>query len=294
MVSIILKIKRSIITGKATKVDTKLDITYLLKMLNLGIVIPTYNEIDNINILLNSLTTELESTELKTRILIMDDSSPDGTGAEITKWIAEHDFKNTIIELHTREGKQGLASAYTQGFSYLIERFGPEFLLSMDADMSHNPEYIEGMMQKIRNENLDLVVGSRYVKGGGVVNWSWFRKLISRGGSIYAKSVLGMSINDLTGGYNLYRKNIFQKLDLDNIKAQGYLFQIEMKYRTAQNKFILGEYPIIFADRINGQSKISKFIIIEALLGTIGLRFSEIAVPNLDMSEVIVKNQNQN
>jgi dolichol-phosphate mannosyltransferase len=263
-------------------------------MLNLGIVIPTYNEIDNIDTLLNSLTLELESTELKTRILIMDDSSPDGTGEKITKWIKDHDFKNTIIELHTRAGKQGLASAYTQGFSYLIERFQPEFLLSMDADMSHNPEYIEGMVNKMKNENLDLVVGSRYIKGGGVVNWGWIRKLISRGGSIYAKKVLGMNINDLTGGFNLYRRSVFNRLDLDNIKAQGYLFQIEMKYRTAQNKFILGEYPIIFADRVNGQSKISKFIIIEALLGTIGLRFSEIAVANLDISDVIVKNQNQN
>lgn len=241
-------------------------------MYNLGIVIPTYNEKDNIVKMLDLLNSNLNNKGHKIIILIMDDSSPDGTSKIVQEYISNHKIEDITTELKVRAGKEGLATAYTQGFQYLIDNYNPEFLLSIDADLSHNPKYIIPMLEKITKENLDLVIGSRYVTGGGVENWGFVRKMLSKGGSIYAKTILGVAINDLTGGFNLYRSSIFKSIILDHIKARGYLFQIEMKYRTTKAGYKVSEYPIIFTDRINGKSKMSKKIILEALLGVWGLR----------------------
>ncbi len=241
-------------------------------MYNLGLVVPTYNESENIVNLLNLLVDNLNIKTIKTKVLIMDDSSPDGTSDIVRKYIDCNKFENIDLELKIRNGKQGLASAYTQGFAYLIENYKPTFVMSIDADLSHNPKYILPMYEIINKTNSDLLVGSRYVEGGGVENWGVLRKFISRGGSLYSKIILNVNINDLTGGFNMYRSSIFEKLDLSKIDARGYLFQIEMKYRTYKLGFKVNEYPIIFSDRINGKSKMSKSIMAEALFGVFKLK----------------------
>jgi dolichol-phosphate mannosyltransferase len=239
---------------------------------NLGLVVPTYNESENILNLMNLLVDNLNTKEIVTKVLIMDDSSPDGTSDIVKEYIQNNVFDNISFELKTRPGKQGLATAYTQGFSYLIEQFNPTYVMSIDADLSHNPKYIYPMYETIIESQSDLLIGSRYVKGGGVENWGPVRKFISRGGSLYSKLILSVNINDLTGGFNLYKSTIFQKLKLEDINASGYLFQIEMKYRTKKLGFKVNEFPIIFTDRVNGQSKMSKSIFAEALIGVIKLK----------------------
>jgi dolichol-phosphate mannosyltransferase len=242
-------------------------------MYNLGIVVPTYNEKDNIINLIDQLSSNLKDKSINTILLIMDDSSPDGTGEIVRDYINNHNFDFLTIELKVRAGKQGLASAYTQGFQYLIDNYSPSYLLSLDADLSHDPKYIPLMYNLIDKENQDLIVGSRYVDGGGVLNWGIFRKMISKGGSLYAKTILGININDLTGGFNMYRSSLFDTIELSSINAHGYLFQIEMKYRVSKITNNYKEFPIIFADRVNGKSKMSKLIILEAFLGVWKLKF---------------------
>jgi dolichol-phosphate mannosyltransferase len=242
-------------------------------MYNLGIVVPTYNEKDNIVNILNKVVADLGGKNINVVLLVMDDSSPDGTGDIVREYINTHSNDFLTIELKVRAGKQGLATAYTQGFRYLIDNYNPTYVMSMDADMSHDPKYVPPMLHKMENENLDLIVGSRYVKGGGVENWGPDRKAISRFGSLYAKSILGSKLNDMTGGFNIYRASIFKSLDLNQIKAHGYLFNIEMKYRVNKISERIAEHPIIFVDRVNGKSKMSKMIILEAFTGVWGLRF---------------------
>jgi dolichol-phosphate mannosyltransferase len=242
---------------------------------NIGIVTPTYNEKDNILDMLNLLNASLSNSGLKCVILVMDDSSPDGTSQIVSDYISNFKSDNITLELKVRAGKQGLATAYTQGFAYLIEKYEPEFVMSIDADLSHNPKYIPKMYQKAIIEQADLVVGSRYVKGGGVKNWGIDRKVLSKGGSLYAKTILGVGINDFTSGFNLYNTKIFKKLDLDKVNARGYFFLIEMKYKIYKLGFKVVEFPIVFVDRVNGASKMSKSIFMEAVTGVIKLRFAK-------------------
>ncbi len=241
-------------------------------MYNLGIVVPTYNEKENIVNIITKIVNELKNKNINVILLVMDDSSPDGTGELVRDYINNNSFDFLTIELKVRAGKQGLASAYTQGFRYLIDNYSPTFVMTMDADMSHDPKYITPMLNKMENENLDMMVGSRYVEGGGVVNWGPQRKAISRFGSLYAKSVLGSSLNDMTGGFNIYRANLYNTINLSDINAHGYLFQVEMKHRVNKISTRIAEYPIIFTDRVNGKSKMSKMIILEAFTGVWGLR----------------------
>jgi len=235
----------------------------------LGIVIPTYNEKDNIVELLSEIQKEAKKHKIKIIVLVIDDNSPDGTSELVTKNIPTLEDNFFELRIITRPGKEGFASAYIQGFQALKDEV--EFLVSMDADFSHKPEYLISMLKKIENQNLDLLVGSRYAKGGGVENWLLFRRFLSKGASIYTRTLLGINIKDLTSGFNLYRTTIFDTLNINNIKAEGYFFLVEMKYKIVKLGFKFGEFPIIFTDRTQGQSKMSKKIMIESAVGVLKL-----------------------
>lgn len=239
----------------------------------LGIVVPTYKERDNIENLLNRVKVEVEKHSIVTTLLVMDDSSPDGTADIVTRLIPILNSDYLTIQIKVRPGKLGLGSAYVQGFQVLKDSC--EYLLEMDADLSHKPEYVNIFLEKVKMGN-DLVIGSRYIKGGGVEDWGIIRKGISSGASIYCQWILGISINDWTGGYNMYRSTVFDTVKLDCMIAEGYLFQIEMKYKTVKNNFKWIESPIVFPDRSAGHSKFDKKILLEALIGVWKLRFTKV------------------
>ena len=225
------------------------------------IAIPTYNERENIV----NLVQAIQSAAPATDILIIDDNSPDGTG-QIADEMAARD--NTIHVMH-RPGKLGLGTAYIAGFHYAIER-GYDFVFEMDADFSHNPTYLPRFFELAGNA--DVVIGSRYVKGGGTPNWSPLRKFISGGGNMFARAMLGIPVHDCTAGYRCYRTTALRALNLDAIHAQGYAFQVEMTYNFWKNGFRIRELPIIFEDRRVGKSKMSRKIFIEAFLWVLRAR----------------------
>jgi len=228
------------------------------------IVIPTYNEIENIEVILEKVF----SLGLGVDILIVDDNSPDKTYAKVQELIDAETYSGQL-HLLIRQKKEGLGKAYVAGFKWCLER-DYAFIIEMDADLSHDPKYLPSFIENIKE--YDLVIGSRYVKGGGVVNWSLLRKFISFGGSTYARTILGISIKDVTGGFKCFKREVLEAIDLDNIMSAGYAFQIEMTYRTILKGFSVKEVPIIFEDRIAGKSKMSKKIFIEALLNVVSLR----------------------
>jgi len=218
------------------------------------IIIPTYNEIENIN----SLIETVFSVVPQAHILIVDDNSPDGTAELINNIIKQ----NSSCHLMQRPGKQGVASAFLQGFRWGIDN-GFDILLAMDADFSHDPKYIPIMLNEIKNA--DLVIGSRNIKGGGIENRSWIRNILTKGGSFYCQTILKCPIQDITGGYNMWRKTTLEKIGLDNVISRGYSFQIEMKFKTFKNGLCIKEIPIIFPDRKKGQSKMSANFMLKAL-----------------------------
>lgn len=230
------------------------------------IIIPTYNEIGNIKNIVSEIRNVLSSYDYS--ILIIDDNSTDGTKDVVLK-LAE---QNENIFLINREGKLGLASAYIEGFKFGLEN-NFDAMIQMDADFSHNPKYLPEMFDKLAN--YDVVIGSRNIKGGSVVGWSFLRNFISKGGSLYSKIILGCTINDLTGGFNGWKKDALKKINLDSIISKGYSFQIEMKYKAFKNKLNIIEFPIIFEDRKFGESKMSKDIFFEALLNVLKIRFGK-------------------
>jgi dolichol-phosphate mannosyltransferase len=219
------------------------------------IVVPTYNERDNVAEVVQRFLAEVPAAH----ILFVDDNSPDGTG-EILDELAAHDPR---VHVRHRPGKLGLGTAYLDGFRWGLAR-GYEYLFEMDADFSHDPKYLPGMLALARDA--DVVIGSRYVAGGGTENWGTGRKIISKGGSLYARTILGVKIRDVTAGFLCWRRNALETLDLDAIRSNGYSFQIEMKYRALQAGLHLVETPIVFVDRRAGQSKMSRAIFAEALL----------------------------
>lgn len=226
------------------------------------IIIPTYNERDNIA----SLTSGIHSYG-NFNVLIVDDNSPDGTG-EVADSLAA---ANPYIHVLHRNGKRGFASAYIEGFRYALRK-GYDFIFEMDADHSHDPKYLPEFLEEI--ERADLVLGSRYVSGGGTENWGLLRQFISRGGNIYAKAILNLPINDLTGGFKCFRRTALEALDLDKIKSEGYVFQIEATCRAYRKNLKIREIPIVFTDRRVGQSKMNKWTVIEAIFKVITMRFS--------------------
>ncbi|MEO8971862.1 MAG: polyprenol monophosphomannose synthase [Ktedonobacteraceae bacterium] len=226
------------------------------------IIIPTYNELEN----LSPLIAEIFSYASQTDILIVDDNSPDGTG----KLADELSAENPHIHVMHRAGKLGLGTAYIAGFKYAIEqKYDAAF--EMDADFSHDPKYLPDFLEAI--EDADLVIGSRYVSGGGTPNWSLLRRFISGGGNIYARFLLGLPIHDCTAGYRCYRRKVLETIDLDTIQSQGYAFQIELVYRVRKHNFKIVETPIIFLDRRVGKSKMSRKIFLEGFIFVFRTRF---------------------
>jgi len=225
------------------------------------VVVPTYNERDNIR----PITTAIRDY-LETDVLVVDDGSPDGTGA-LADEIAE---ENAAVHVLHREGKQGLGTAYIAGFRWAAER-GYDFVFEMDADFSH-PAWD---LPRLRHaaENADLVIGSRYVPGGNTVGWDFKRRLLSKGANFYARMCLGSGVGDMTGGFRCFRVDKLMQLDLDAVHAQGYAFQIEMAFRMKRKGFRIAEVPIHFTDRRVGQSKMDGKIAREALLLVPRLRF---------------------
>ncbi len=226
------------------------------------IVVPTYNECENIAALL----PEIMGLRSDVHVLVVDDSSPDGT-ADVVKGMQGR-FAGRI-HLLSRPGKQGLAKAYLAGFRWGLAE-GYEFLVEMDADFSHRPLDLKKMLEMGAEHK--VVVGSRYVPGGGTANWGLLRKIISRGGSWYARQILGFPLRDWTGGFIRWHRSVLTSLDFDAIQSDGYSFQIEMKFRALKKGFAVTEMPILFEDRRVGQSKMSSRIVIEALFKVWSIR----------------------
>ena len=221
------------------------------------IIIPTYNESDNIEKLLDLISR----TDPAAHVLIVDDNSPDRT-FEIVERLMQSSYPGRLFLLK-RAGKLGLGTAYIAGFKWALAR-DYDYIFEMDADFSHDPKYLPAFLTAI--EKHDLVLGSRYVPGGGVKNWGLLRKIISRGGSLYARTILGLSLRDLTGGFKCFRRQVLESIDLDAVKSNGYSFQIEMTYRARCKGFRICETPIVFEDRTAGKSKMSRKIFLEAVL----------------------------
>ena len=219
------------------------------------IVVPTYNELDNVQEVATQFLEPVESAE----ILFVDDNSPDGTGDLLDEIAAD----NPRLHVMHRSGKLGLGTAYRDGFRWALER-DYDFVLEMDADFSHDPAYLPDMI-RLADEGADMVVGSRYVEGGGTVNWGLGRQFISRCGGLYARTILGVKIRDLTSGFICYRRNTLERINLDRVGSNGYSFQIEMKYRVLRAGMHVEELPIVFTDRRVGESKMSRRIFAEAL-----------------------------
>ncbi|MGX7667561.1 polyprenol monophosphomannose synthase [Flavobacterium pedocola] len=227
------------------------------------VIIPTYNEIENIE----SIVKAVFSLATPFHVLIVDDNSPDGTAEKVIE--LQNDYP-AQLHLERRAKKAGLGTAYVHGFKWALER-DFEYIFEMDADFSHNPNDLEKLL-KACEEGADMAIGSRYITGVNVVNWPLSRVLLSYFASVYVNMITGMKIHDTTAGFVCYRRRVLEAINLDKIKFIGYAFQIEMKYRTFVNKFIIKEVPIIFTDRTKGQSKMSNAIIKEAIFGVISLR----------------------
>ncbi|HEX8074760.1 MAG TPA: polyprenol monophosphomannose synthase [Thermoleophilaceae bacterium] len=230
------------------------------------LVLPTYNEAENIEPLVDAVLPRLASASPEHRILIVDDASPDGTGRIADRLAAAHD----AVEVLHRARKEGLGRAYLAGFAHAMYE-GAELLLEMDADFSHDPEDVPRLIET--SADADLVLGSRYMPGGGVAGWEWHRRLLSRGGCWYARTMLGVTIRDLTGGFKCFHRRVLEAIDLEDIQADGYGFQIEMTYRTISAGFRVREIPIVFHDRRAGTSKMDSKIAAEAVWKVPALRW---------------------
>lgn len=226
------------------------------------VIVPTYNEAENVRPLLEAIFAKAPNVN----VLVVDDGSPDGTG-QIVSEIAKHDQR---VHLLARTKKDGLGKAYIAGFQWGLAQ-GYEALVEMDADFSHRPEDLVKLLEAIKQN--DFVVGSRYVSGGATKNWSLLRKIISRGGSLYSRMILGFPLNDWTGGFNAWTRKALETIRLDSVKSNGYSFQIELKYKALRGGCKGTEVPILFEDRRVGQSKMSSKILIEALYRVWLIRF---------------------
>jgi dolichol-phosphate mannosyltransferase len=230
------------------------------------VCLPTYNERENLEAMVSALGEVLPEDG---RILVIDDNSPDGTGEIADRLAAE---RSDVDVLH-RSRKDGLGPAYLAGFAWALGA-GADLVLEMDCDFSHDPADVPRLLAAA--EEADLVLGSRYVPGGGTRNWNLLRRLISRGGSLYAQVLLGVRIRDLTGGFKCYRRVVLETIDLDAIDSKGYAFQIETTYRTLRAGFRVVEVPIVFVDREAGGSKMSKSIVLEAMWKVPAIRLASL------------------
>ncbi len=231
------------------------------------VILPTYNEADNIRPITAGILEALPAAT----VLVVDDGSPDGTG-QIADELAAADPR---VRVRHRTAKQGLGKAYLDGFGVALGS-GATIVVQMDADFSHDPAVLPTLTAPIENDEADLVIGSRYTPGGGVVDWGMGRRLLSRGGSLFARTVLGLRPNDLTGGFKAWRASTLAAVPFDGVHAGGYVFQIEMTYRASRAGARIREVPITFRDRTVGQSKMSRRIIVEALVVVVQLRADEL------------------
>ncbi len=231
------------------------------------ICLPTYDEADNLPGISAAILEALPGATL----LVIDDSSPDGTG-ELAERLATDDQR---IRVRHRPGKQGLGRAYLDGFRDALAG-GAQVVVQMDADWSHDPLALPALIEPVLAGRSDLVIGSRYVRGGGVMDWGLFRRIISRGGSVFARIMLGLGPHDLTGGFKAWRASTLAEVPFDGVRAGGYVFQIEMTYRASRFGARIAEVPITFRDRRAGASKMSRRIIVEALFVVVGLRWDEL------------------
>ncbi len=229
------------------------------------VIIPTYNELENLPRLIPVVLSQDESINL----LIVDDGSPDGTG----KFVKDEMQKNNRIHLLEREKKMGLGTAYIAGFKYALQN-NYDFIFEMDADFSHDPNELKNFLIAIKDS--DLVLGSRYINGVRVLNWPMARLLLSFFASVYTRIITGMPVKDATGGFKCFRKKVLEAIDLDKVKSNGYTFQIEMTFKAYSKGFKVKEIPIVFIDRVKGKSKMSKKIVREAVTMVWKLRLQHI------------------
>jgi dolichol-phosphate mannosyltransferase len=230
------------------------------------LVLPTYNEAENVERMIHAAARSLEAASPDHRLLVVDDNSPDGTGEIADRLAAER----PDVEVLHRAGKEGLGRAYLAGFQYALEHRA-DLVMEMDADFSHDPADIPRLVEAAGEA--DLVLGSRYMPGGGVEGWSWYREWLSRGGCWYARALLGVQVRDLTGGFKCFRREVLETLDLAEIHADGYGFQIEMTYKALRAGFRVKEVPITFRDRVAGTSKMHGRIAAEAVWKVPALRW---------------------
>jgi dolichol-phosphate mannosyltransferase len=232
------------------------------------LILPTYNEAENIEAIVSASADVLAGAAPEGfRVLVVDDGSPDGTGAIADEMAAEHDW----LEVLHRSEKNGIGPAYLAGFRHALDR-GAGYVMEMDSDFSHDPADLARLLAAVR-EGADLALGSRYVPGGGVRDWGLVRRFVSEGGSTYARWVLGLKVRDLTGGFKCFRREVLEAIHFDGVRSQGYAFQVELTYRAVRAGFDVVEVPIVFRDRELGQSKMSWKIAAEAMWLVPRLRF---------------------
>ncbi|WP_103069371.1 polyprenol monophosphomannose synthase [Aquimarina sediminis] len=237
-------------------------------MVDALVIIPTYNEIENVERIIKNVF----SLQRDFHILIVDDSSPDGTNAKVKE--LQSKYPETLF-LMVREGKMGLGTAYIAGFEWALDR-SYEYIFEMDADFSHNPNDLIRLYNACARGSADVAIGSRYVTGVNVVNWPMSRVLLSWGASKYVRFITGMDIHDTTAGFICYKREVLEKINLNKIRFVGYAFQIEMKFKAYLLKYKIKEIPVIFTDRTKGTSKMSKGIISEAVFGVIKMKFNSL------------------
>ncbi|MBI5549268.1 MAG: polyprenol monophosphomannose synthase [Deltaproteobacteria bacterium] len=228
------------------------------------VIIPTYNEAENVE----PITLAVLAADPRLDVLIVDDNSPDGTGVKADA-LAKADGRVHVLH---RAAKEGLGRAYLAGFEWALAR-PYRFVFEMDADFSHDPRYLPRFLAQME-AGADMVLGSRYVEGGGTVNWGISRQIISKGGSLYARSILGVKVRDLTGGFKCFRRETLEGLDLAGVRSTGYAFQIDVTFRALKRGFKVREIPIVFEDRRVGKSKMSRKIFLEAVTMVWRLRAS--------------------
>jgi dolichol-phosphate mannosyltransferase len=229
------------------------------------VVLPTFEEAENVVPMLEALVKVLDRASLNGRVLVVDDSSPDGT-AELVREVSRREPRVDVV---VRPEKAGIGPAYRQGFAHALAG-GADLIVQMDCDFSHDPAVVPQLVTAA--QEADLVLGSRYVRGGGVTKWGALRRAISRGGCLYAKAMLGVSVNDLTGGFKCWRREVLDAIPLEQVSAAGYGFQIEMTYRTLRMGYSVVEVPITFSERSLGSSKMGSRIVFEAAVLVPGLR----------------------
>jgi dolichol-phosphate mannosyltransferase len=232
------------------------------------VIIPTYNEIENIEAIIRAVFKQDKAFD----ILVVDDNSPDLTALKVKELQSE--FSSQLF-LEVRKEKAGLGTAYIHGFKWCLEK-GYGYIFEMDADFSHNPKDLIRLYNACANEGADVAIGSRYIKGVNVVNWPLGRVILSYTASIYVRLITGMRVRDTTAGFVCYKRAVLEALDLDNIKFVGYAFQIEMKFKAYLKRFNIVEIPVIFTDRTKGESKLSGSIISEAIFGVISMKFKSL------------------